>query len=228
MDAIDLSQYFLGYARVPLKNITFRKEPDKKNIERLLRIFNSKEGCKRNLEKHFATGRVLETKFSGELAQCAYSVIPICNVAVECLEGTHRLNAAAYFYQFTPPENQWWPVRLFSKDLPVEVRRESLQSFQNEKSYSDGHTFYMIRRCHREEQLGEEHQWWGRLSPTKQRDLNQLIKHTRLIKIFDLCIDMPGLWDDPELNLGTHRLPTLRCDEVRYAPALVVGGMADK
>ncbi|KAK5010494.1 hypothetical protein LTR28_009568 [Elasticomyces elasticus] len=86
-----------------------------------------------------------------------------------------------------------------------------------EQPRSDGEIFWNIRHYH---QSGDDHlekKWWIRLSPTKRKDLSQLLKDERYVQAFDALLVWPGLW--APIKLGTlRRLLTLKCDEelLRY------------
>lgn len=70
----------------------------------------------------------------------------------------------------------------------------------------------MIRSHHISGDKQEELKWWGWLSPTKQNDLKQLVQIDQLMRGFDLCVDLEGLWEP--IMLGTHRFPITKFDDV--------------
>lgn len=100
-------------------------------------------------------------------------------------------------------------------DLPKYACIKIIECNANEQPYSDGEIFRKIRLYHRKDDKSSEQKWWARLTKTKQKDVQQLLKnHSDLTHAFDSLIDMPGLWYP--VQLGTlHRLLTLRCNEVR-------------
>lgn len=95
-------------------------------------------------------------------------------------------------------------------------------AYSSEGNLSDGEIFRKILLSKEEGDLTEEHFWWSRLSKTKTRTLNQLLKNELYQVAFGNLVCMPGLW--PGLELGAlHRFLTLKCDEVNISRTVVRG-----
>ncbi|KAF2105294.1 hypothetical protein BDV96DRAFT_592750 [Lophiotrema nucula] len=62
-------------------------------------------------------------------------------LSVECLSGLHRIEAAK---EFLDENDQWWTVRLFSKNMPKSALARIVESFSNEQRPSDGEIFQNI------------------------------------------------------------------------------------
>ncbi|KAA8895228.1 hypothetical protein FN846DRAFT_348382 [Sphaerosporella brunnea] len=89
--------------------------------------------------------------------------------------------------------------------------------YRNEENISDGEIFRNIRISHKESEIVNERFWWSRLSKTKKRDLQQLLKNPMYRAAFDSLVCIPSLC--PGLKLGAlHWFLTLKCDEeiLRY------------
>ena len=88
-----------------------------------------------------------------------------------------------------------------------------IEETYNERPISDGEIFRKIRLYHQQKETDLERKWWARLSESKRKDLEQLLKNERYADAFDDLLGWPGLWYP--IQLGTlHRLLTMRCDEV--------------
>jgi hypothetical protein len=102
-------------------------------------------------------------------------------------------------------------------DLNEEARQDFAEGFVSRKEFTHGDIFRHIRiyngRATEEAQLAEQ-RWRFRLSPTQERDMDQLIKRRDLIKALDSLLDFRGFWS--VLRLGSlDKLLSSRCDEVR-------------
>lgn len=88
------------------------------------------------------------------------------------------------------------------------------EQYVNEQAYDGGYIFLKIRLYHLRGHEDEENRWWARLSKTKQKDLQQLLKNPHYRSVFDSLLPWPGLWQSVKLG-SLHRLLTMKCDEVR-------------
>ncbi|PVH95990.1 hypothetical protein DM02DRAFT_536228, partial [Periconia macrospinosa] len=225
------SARFLGLARLKLNKLNFEqsvktghREVSEKTINKLINVFKF-EGCRRYDEENYVDAlidqnillQILSTAgldlqyFRHQSRASPAQEIQELNIGgnVDCLNGLHRIKAAQ---RFLDPNDQWWIVRLYSKEFETDARACLVQSFQHEQKYSDGMIFRNIRKAQREGKVDDENVWWARLTDGKRRDLRQLIKNKALILAFDSLLEFPGLWEP--IQLGTlHRLHGLRCEE---------------
>jgi hypothetical protein len=131
--AEDREQNFRGTACVSLRKLIFTPEysrdVDKKNIERLKRIF-AKQGCLRLSPSNHVPAIIDEQdleaalqysgKTLGELLDSTEDVPPKLtfppNYLLECLHGQHRILAAM---EILEPKDEWWTVHLYLSGLTL-------------------------------------------------------------------------------------------------------------
>lgn len=88
-----------------------------------------------------------------------------------------------------------------------------IENSLKEQAVSDGEIFRKLLLSKRENDRAAEKKWWARLTETKRKNLQQLLRDTVLAAAFYGLLDWPGLWTP--IQLGTlHRLLTLKCSEV--------------
>jgi hypothetical protein len=95
-----------------------------------------------------------------------------------------------------------------------EPARQSLRDgYSYSSGYTDGEIFRYIRRCQLDgDSLGED-RWRARYSPTKERDLKQLLERKILLTALDSILPIRGLWK--AFHVGSLDIfLTLRFDEV--------------
>ena len=98
-------------------------------------------------------------------------------------------------------------------DEQPELTNRVRSSFAHEQKYSDGQIFRNIRLSYLKKRYDDEKIWWARLTPTKAKDLRQLLRNQALTDAFDRLLVFQGMWEP--IQLGTlHRLHGLRCAEV--------------
>ncbi|KAK4982611.1 hypothetical protein LTR50_007666 [Elasticomyces elasticus] len=216
---------YRGLVRVDIDALDFahgtvHRPISERNVDRLRQVFTL-EGCRRYTEKNYITAVVdlptleralldFDLQLDGLLQRCAPQDIPKLSCAkLRCLHGLHRVSAAL---QHLDENDRWWIVKLFTDDLPEPDSVKISEDYLNEQPYSDGEIFWKIRHYHQSGDDRVEKKWWTRLSPTKRKDLTQLLKDERYAQAFDALLEWPGLW--APIKLGTlHRLSTLKCDE---------------
>ncbi|KAJ9624466.1 hypothetical protein H2203_005201 [Taxawa tesnikishii (nom. ined.)] len=136
--------------------------------------------------------------------------IPLLKVRnIKCLYGLHRVRAGQ---QYLDVENQWWIVKLYT-DLPKAVETAFIENSLKEQAVSDGEIFRKLLLSKRENDRAAEKKWWARLTETKRKNLQQLLRDTVLAAAFYGLLDWPGLWTPIQLG-ALHRLLTLKCSEV--------------
>ncbi len=100
-----------------------------------------------------------------------------------------------------------------SVEFDVSLTTELHESFKHEKAFTDGEIFRNIRIYALKRDKKSEKKWWARLSPTKQKDLKQLLGNEKIETAFDNLIEFAGLW--PPIQLGQlHRFHGLKCYKV--------------
>ncbi|OCL03052.1 hypothetical protein AOQ84DRAFT_420650 [Glonium stellatum] len=222
------AQFFRGIAQIDLTALNFdhplarnyHRQPSSKKIARLKNIFTL-ENCLRSDEENFIDAIVDDDMLAEALQVSGLEAnafrhrpegmeIPRLLIShVDCLNGLHRTCAAK---RHLDQNDQWWTVRLFSKELSTAASKRIIEAFRNEQPFSDGEIFRKMRQYHQMGDKKTENQWLARLTPTKQKDLRQLLKDKRFAAAFDELVDMQGMWDP--IKLGTlHRLLSLKCDE---------------
>ncbi|KAK5104858.1 hypothetical protein LTR62_002770 [Meristemomyces frigidus] len=86
------------------------------------------------------------------------------------------------------------------------------EEYINEQPYTGGEIFRKIRLYHQQGSETNEGKWWARLSPTKAKELRQLLKIKQYATAFDSSLPWLGLWTP--IHLGSlHRFLTLKCNE---------------
>ena len=105
-------------------------------------------------------------------------------------------------------------MRLTRLDLSDDTRQNLREGYGYSSNYTDGEIFRQLRRCQvAADRLGEG-RWRARYSPTKDRDLKQLLKRQTLLDALDSILPVKGLWK--AFYLGSLDIfLALRCDEVR-------------
>ncbi|XTI84252.1 hypothetical protein V2W45_1465362 [Cenococcum geophilum] len=156
--AILRARNYLGIAKIKLGALNFdhpliRKKHrllSKKNVRRLRNVFK-RVGYKR-LEKE-------------KFINAEGNLIPFVNLrSVDCLRGLYRIKAAK---EFLDDNDQWWIVRLFSKD---------------------GKVFRKIRYYYLKNDTKLENRWWALLDGLKPNDLRQLFKNSYFARAFNALI----------------------------------------
>jgi hypothetical protein len=120
------SLFFLGFARISLRALTFehplaqrlqRRQAVEKNVARLTEIFKQ-TSCDRGKEKNaiiavFSPHNLTRTlpKTIDSTIECAIEVPFLPVPSVDCLHGLHRVLAARKIFD---EEDDWWLVRLYS------------------------------------------------------------------------------------------------------------------
>ena len=144
--AILKAKYYRGLARIPLELLDFSNEIVKKkhrslslkNVARVGKIF-ARVGCQRLEATNFINGVVSEAALNDALSSSQANVeqllcaregdeLPLLNLRVDCLSGLHRIEAAKSFLH---DNDQWWVVRLFSKDCPKPVLSRIIEHYTN-------------------------------------------------------------------------------------------------
>ncbi|KAL9057395.1 MAG: hypothetical protein Q9162_002340 [Coniocarpon cinnabarinum] len=85
-------------------------------------------------------------------------------------------------------------------DIPQRTARGVIEEYSNAVPYTDGEIFWRIRAYNRNGDHRAEKRWWARLSHTKQKDLQQLLRNRALTEAFDDLLDAPGLWRSIQLG----------------------------
>ncbi|OBT59293.1 hypothetical protein VE04_00377 [Pseudogymnoascus sp. 24MN13] len=130
------------------------------------------------------------------------------NMKLECLHGQHRILAAKRYL----PEERWWTVDLYRTDLDDDTRHSLLGGYGYSSDYTDGEIFRQVRRCQVSADTLGEIQWRARLTATKNRDIDQLLKREIILNALDSLLPIKGLWK--EFKLGSlHLLLNMRIDE---------------
>lgn len=129
--AEDQEENFRGTARVSLRRLVFKPEysrdVDKKNLERLKRIF-AREGCLRLSPSNHVPAIIMEQDLKVALQHSGRTLEDFLNSAqdvplkltlpahymLKCLHGQHRILAA--LGTLTPRE-EWWTVDLYLSSL---------------------------------------------------------------------------------------------------------------
>lgn len=93
------------------------------------------------------------------------------------------------------------------------VRRDLIEEYSNEKTPSDGETYYKIRQYHFQRNFRLEARWWARLRGCRARNLKALLKRPELTAAFDALLDVPGLWAGMQLST-IHKMLALNSDDV--------------
>ncbi|CUS07176.1 unnamed protein product, partial [Tuber aestivum] len=214
---------FKGTARLSITSLRFSENGvraiNQRNIDRLVNIYRVR-GCLRREREHripaliessaLATalevsGAVPDTLLGSE-DDPPLLVFP--EASVECLHGQHRILAASRYLE---DNNRWWVVDLYDqgRSLVIALRQYFRDGYADYEQTSDGEIFRKLRLYSRSGQVELERNMWCQLSPSKQRDLKQLLANEPLRTAFDNLLDWPGLW--PSMKLGTfHRLLTMR------------------
>lgn len=124
----DRGENFRGTVRVSLRRLAFppeySREIDKKNVERLKKIFNQPGGCLRLSPPNYipaiidqqdldlaieSTGTTLEKLLNGSGQEPPMLKLPP-NYSLRCLHGQHRILAAL---EVLKPRDEWWTVHLY-------------------------------------------------------------------------------------------------------------------
>ncbi|KFZ24817.1 hypothetical protein V502_00702 [Pseudogymnoascus sp. VKM F-4520 (FW-2644)] len=130
------------------------------------------------------------------------------NMKLECFHGQHRIIAAKRYL----PEERWWTVDLYRTDLDDDTRNSLLGGYGYSSDYTDGEIFRQVRRCQVSADTLGEIQWRARLTATKNRDIDQLLKREIILNALDSLLPIKGLWK--EFKLGSlHLLLNMRIDE---------------
>lgn len=222
------AQCFRGVAKVDLKALNFEhplarkyhRGPSKKKVTVLKKVFK-RTSCDRLTEEHFIKAIVDDDALADALRVSSIdentlrqkedtTKIPYLPIAqVDCLDGLHRIRAAE---QILDPNDQWWTVKLYSKQLSLNASTNIVEAFGNEQPFSDGEIFHKILYYRQRNDDESENRWWSRLTSTKEKDLRQLLKNKRFQDAFYALNDIPELFYP--IQLGTlHRFLGLKCDE---------------
>ncbi|KAF1363093.1 hypothetical protein EJ07DRAFT_104137 [Lizonia empirigonia] len=223
---------YRGIVKAPLDALDYdhpfvvdkRREISEQNIQRLERIFE-RNGCLRLQEENVINAIIRDEDLplllssgistSEQLRQVAWArdAPALSSGRLNCISGLHRVEAAKRYLE---ENDKWWPVRLFSADIPKPYLTRIIESFLNEQKPSDGEIFRKIRLYQRQKDVDGENRWWACLDKSKLRDLRQLLKKQDIAAAFDELIDLPGLW--AKIQLGAlQRLLALKCDEEMLA-----------
>ncbi|KIW00819.1 uncharacterized protein PV09_07582 [Verruconis gallopava] len=221
------AEHFLGYARIDLQCINFehkiketqRRRESKKNVNHLLGIFQ-RLGCKNDEEEHAVIAVVedesalhagLEELEQAELPRSLGTDVdvPILEVPVHGIQGLHRIAAGK---KYLKGPNRWWLVRLYSRNLSRSDTKQLAILYSHEQPETDGDILckILIHKGQPEEAI-----WNARLTPTKRKDLKQLLRDAGFLVKFRRLTKIPILWTPLELG-SLHRLLTLRCHEEIY------------
>ncbi|KAF1353041.1 hypothetical protein EJ07DRAFT_134654 [Lizonia empirigonia] len=224
------AKFYRGIVKVPLDGLDFdhslvvdkRRELSEQNVLRLVRIFGRK-GCLRLQEENVINAVILDKDLPALLSFGPSAFTPeklrqitwardapaLSSGKLKCVSGLHRIEAAK---RCLDENDKWWPVRLFSVDIPEPCLTRIIESYVNEQKPSDGEIFRKIRLYHRQNDAEAENHWWAFLDKSKLRDLRQLLKKQDIAAAFDQLIDLPGLWTKVQLG-ALQRLLALKCDE---------------
>jgi hypothetical protein len=131
--AEDREENFRGTACVSLRKLIFKPEysrdVDKKNIERLKRIF-ARQGCLRLSPSNHVPAIITEQDLKAALQYSGRTLEDLLNSAqdappkltlppnymLECLHGQHRILAAL---EIVTPKEEWWTVDLYLSGLAL-------------------------------------------------------------------------------------------------------------
>lgn len=229
---VGTEECFKGSARVKISSICLPNDQpravDQRNVQRLKEIFR-REGCLPNNPLHHVPVLVSISDLENSLQQAQVKLedlrsqynpptLVFGSKILECLHGKHRLLAGD---DYLAPKDKYWVVDLYvNADSNAELIEYIRYEYLNSSNISDGEIFRHIRLCNKLGKNMEERRWWSRLTNSKRKDVEQLLRKSDLCEGFDRLLDMPGLWAG--LKLGAlHRLLTLKCDEVSCHKHLV-------
>lgn len=127
------SEFFKGFARVPLSALHFdhklgrktHRSASTKNVQRLVKLF-SKVGCQHGAIEHAISATLGSDSLQEALEDCdletlpqdvseGVDVLPLLQVTrLNCLHGLHRVLAAK---EVLDGEDQWWIVKIYSNSM---------------------------------------------------------------------------------------------------------------
>lgn len=236
--ADDKAAKAIGTARVRIDHLAFPnpiRGKDEKAIKRLERTFAA-EGCLD--DRHRIPAVIDDSTLQAALLKTGVSIgrlqgvsgqpqrlqLPE-NMELECLHGQHRILAAK---RYLHPDERWWTVDfyrtgeilyriyrfiLIRPDLDDDTRHSLLGGHGYSSNYTDGEIFRQVRRCQVSADESGERKWRAMYSPTKERDLTQLLKRGIILNALDSLLLIKALWKD--FHLGSLDIILhMRIDEV--------------
>ncbi|KAK3669647.1 hypothetical protein LTR78_010464 [Recurvomyces mirabilis] len=207
-----LGSFFLCNAMINITQMDFEpgvRDFDEANVVRLLGIFKQ-EGCQRHDSATYVpailvSGGLSRLQHDGEALQDLRTQSPA--FTVKCLHGKHRVLAAK---RFLPSHDQWWPVTLYTPDMPDILQQAIVEEYRNELTFSDGDIFRSYRIAKDKGDRKSEEKWLARLSAVKKRNILQLQKvdNGDLINGFDRLLPFLGMWQHFLIGALSGALPT--------------------
>lgn len=149
---------------------------------------------------------------------------------LECLHGQQRVAAAEVVLSAS---DRWWVVDLygrgrffpchvllvaggltsFAQALDTSAKQAFREGYTCGRVYKDGEIYRSIRLAHHQHDTIAQQRWRSRLSPSKGRKLEQLLRRFPIRDALDDLLPIRGLWK--ALTLGSiDNLLSPRCDEV--------------
>ncbi|KIW86662.1 uncharacterized protein Z519_12717 [Cladophialophora bantiana CBS 173.52] len=220
------SASFRGTVRVELDDLEFEKLPSadsSANVARLREIFRT-AGCyplepenrivaiisDEKLKEILRTSKVTDH----QLLENPDGIPPVVKFPAHCplfcLEGRSRVEAAKQ--KILPPGKKHWAVDLYLEDASADLRNVLSEQYTNQRVYSDLEIYYNIHQYHKEGNVFAEGRWRARLSPNRQRNLKQFLKHSMLPAALNEVLTIPGQRFGFTLSM-CHEVITMKCDE---------------
>ncbi|KFY03482.1 hypothetical protein V490_00177 [Pseudogymnoascus sp. VKM F-3557] len=220
--AEDKAAKLIGTARVRIDHLAF-PDPIRGKVETKIKELKGKFALKGCLDEQHRIPAVIDDKtLQTALLKTGLNIETLQgvsdqpqslhfpeNMKIECLHGQHRILAAK---RYLKPKERWWTVDLYRTDLDDDTRHSLLGGYGYSSDYTDGEIFRQVHRCQASADKLGEIQWRARLTKTKNRDLDQLLRQEIILNALDSLLPIQGLWK--EFNLGSlHLLLNMRIDE---------------
>ncbi|KAH7248312.1 hypothetical protein B0J15DRAFT_400874, partial [Fusarium solani] len=185
--ALDKAINYLGTASIHFRHLAFPECPlDRANVDRTKALMQYGRAClpeksshqicaivdRTQLKQALLRAGVLENQllnYSGEYVDVDFPD----NYRLQCLQGKHRVAAAA---EILPFSSRRWIVKLFSSEIQDKTKCDLEEERSNEKDIEDGEFYYRIRLYDGsyDKRFGSSHQdtrrarkWWALLEGTK-------------------------------------------------------------
>ncbi|KGQ02690.1 hypothetical protein BBAD15_g12095 [Beauveria bassiana D1-5] len=241
------SSKYIGAVNIRLDNLCFpySRGPDKKNVKRLIKLFQGQRGCNPGETQNRIPAIISEAELQNALAISnltrgdlvargdSFSRLDMPSAfQLECLRGEDRVQAAREVLNSPEPR---WVVDLYAADISDETRRDLAEEYACEQAPADGDFYYKIREYQGvfgQENSRAEDTWKARLGATsgsghKKNRMDQIVTDPRLCVAFDAFRRIPVLYGDLKLSL-VNKMTSMGCHEVCTAVLPVLVRIADR
>lgn len=206
-------RFYLGTALVPLENLTYLEPEipgdsctgccanDIHNLPTLIRAVD----LQTLLERSGTDRRALHQVVEHPRLACPSSL------SLSCLHGEFRLRNAR---NNASRSSEWWTVDLYEAEIPFLITRTLRQLYRSHTPLCDGELYLRLRYYQRANALADSNSWLSRLSKSRQKNVNQILRNEPLSRAFDRLEQFRGLWYDFHISCFPPIL-SWRCHEVR-------------